>query len=113
MDRIEIKKGDVVVCVIPEDYGKPRPAIVVQSNLFNKTHSSVTVCPITTDLIDTPLFRLLLIPTNLNGLKSNSHIMVDKISTIRSDKIQKKIGDLLPEEIAELDNAIKLWFNLS
>ncbi|ALA61310.1 hypothetical protein AL573_00495 [Rickettsia amblyommatis] len=70
--------------VISGDYGKPRPAVVVQSNLY-KNHPSITVCPLTTNLIDAPTFRLLLTPTELK----ESHIMVDKISAIRSDKIQK------------------------
>ncbi|KJV81672.1 pemK-like family protein [Rickettsia hoogstraalii str. RCCE3] len=93
MEIIEIKKGYIVACVISRDYGKPRPAVVVQSNLY-KNHLSITVCPLTTDLIDAPTFRLLLTPTKLNGLNLESHIMVhimvDKISAIRSDKIQKK-----------------------
>ncbi|AFC69151.1 hypothetical protein A3305_02635 [Rickettsia amblyommatis] len=72
--------------VISGDYGKPRPAVVVQSNLY-KNHPSITVCPLTTNLIDAPTFRLLLTPTELK----ESHIMVDKISAIRSDKIQKKL----------------------
>lgn len=64
--------------------------VVVQSNLY-KNHPSITVCPLTTDLIDAPTFRLLLTPTELNGLNLESYIMVDKISAIRSDKIQKKL----------------------
>ncbi|XVN43728.1 MAG: type II toxin-antitoxin system PemK/MazF family toxin [Rickettsia hoogstraalii] len=75
---------------LSRDYGKPRPAVVVQSNLY-KNHPSITVCPLTTDLIDAPTFRLLLTPTKLNGLNLESHIMVDKISAIRSDKIQKNL----------------------
>ncbi len=90
MEIIEIKKGYIVACVISRDYGKPRPAVVVQSNLY-KNHSSITVCPLTTDLTDAPAFRLLSTPTKLNGLNLESHIMVDKISAIRSDKIQKKL----------------------
>ncbi|MCC8406985.1 MAG: type II toxin-antitoxin system PemK/MazF family toxin [Rickettsia endosymbiont of Sceptobius lativentris] len=69
MEIIEIKKGYIVACVISRDYGKPRPAVVVQSNLY-KNHPSITVCPLTTDLIDAPAFRLLLTPTKLNGLNS-------------------------------------------
>ena len=47
---MEIKRGDVVLCAAPGNYGKPRPAIVVQSDLFNPTHSSITLCPVTSDL---------------------------------------------------------------
>lgn len=58
-----------------------------------------------------PAFRLLLTPTKLNGLNLESHIMVDKISAIRSDKIQKKIGELSPKQLEELIEAIKSWMN--
>src|ERR1017187_6373104 len=55
---MEIMRGDVVVCAAPGDYGKPRPAVVVQSDLFNGTHASVVVCLITSHLEDAPLFRI-------------------------------------------------------
>ena len=55
---MEIKRGDVVICAAPGDYGKPRPAVVVQSDLFNGTHSSVAVCLITSHLEEAPLFRI-------------------------------------------------------
>ena len=54
---MEIRRGDVVICAAPGEYGKPRPALVVQSELFNGTHSSVTVCLITSHLEDAPPYR--------------------------------------------------------
>lgn len=110
MEIIEIKKGSIIACVIHGDYGKPRPAVVIQSNLY-KNHSSITVCPLTTHLIDAPAFRLLLAPTKLNGLNLESQIMVDKISTIRSDKINKEIGELSPDQLEELIKAVKAWID--
>ena len=41
-----MKRGDVVLVVVPGDYGKPRPAVVIQTDLVNDTHSSVVVCPV-------------------------------------------------------------------
>ena len=55
---MDVVRGDVVLVVAPGDHGKPRPATVVQSDLFNPTHASVVVCPITSDLADAPLFRV-------------------------------------------------------
>ncbi|BDU60008.1 hypothetical protein FLA4_04180 [Candidatus Rickettsia kotlanii] len=71
-------KKILLLGVISRDYGKPHPAVVVQSSLY-KNHPSITVCPLTTDLIDAQTFRLLLTPTELNDLNLESHIMVDKI----------------------------------
>lgn len=107
-----MQRGDIVVCVLSGDYGKPRPAVVVQSNLFNETHASITICPITTHLVETPLFRLLISPNPLNGLKEPSQIMVDKIATLQRDKIRQKIGALTIDQQSLLNHAIKTWLDL-
>jgi mRNA interferase MazF len=109
---ILIKRGDVVLCNLSGDYGKTRPAVVVQSDIFNPTHASIVVCPITSFLIDSPLFRLEIIQNKKNGLLKKSQIMVDKIISIKRDKICKKVGVISPTEQDHLDNAIKLWLNI-
>jgi mRNA interferase MazF len=107
-----IKRGDVVLCNLSGDYGKTRPAVVVQSDIFNPTHASIVVCPITSFLIDSPLFRLEIINNKNNGLLKKSQIMVDKIITIKRDKICKKVGILSHKEQEHLDNAIRLWLSV-
>ncbi|MCC8372033.1 MAG: type II toxin-antitoxin system PemK/MazF family toxin [Rickettsia endosymbiont of Pseudomimeciton antennatum] len=107
-----MKRGDIVICVLNGDYGKPRPAVVIQSDLFNPTHASIVVCPITSYLIDSPLFRISLIPDKFSGLTSASQIMIDKIASIKSQKITQKIGELSPSEISKLNTALKLWLGL-
>ncbi len=108
-----MKRGDIVICALSGDYGKPRPAIVIQSDLFNPTHASIVVCPITSHLIDAQLFRLTLTPSKLNGLSIVSQIMVDKITAIKSEKITQKIGKISHNEMLKLDDAIKLWLHLN
>ena len=107
-----MNRGDIVICVLKGDYGKPRPAVVIQSDLFNPTHTSITICPITSYLIDAPLFRITLIPSEFNNLLSPSQIMVDKITSIKSEKITKKIGELALKEVLKLNKALKLWLSL-
>ncbi|EDN70950.1 transcriptional modulator of MazE/toxin, MazF [Beggiatoa sp. PS] len=63
-------------------------------------------------MLDTPLFRLPVEPTKSNGLKSVSHIMVDKMSTLKREKIGQKIGILEESQIDSLNRAIKLWLDL-
>ena len=106
------QRGDVVVCVLSGDYGKPRPAVIVQSDLFNPTHASLTVCPITTYLMDAPLFRLAIEPSAENGLQSASQIMVDKISTLKIEKVHQKIGRLSQEQIDTVNEALRLWLGV-
>ncbi len=52
-----MRRGDVVLVAVPGDYGKPRPAVVIQTDLANETHASFVVCPMTSYIQDAPLFR--------------------------------------------------------
>lgn len=97
----------------PGDFGKPRPALVVQSGLFNPTHASIVICPITSHLVDAPLFRLTISPSQENGLKSESQIMVDKTTAINRERIGKRIGRLIDTELAEVDRALLLWLGIA
>lgn len=108
-----MKRGDIVTCVLTGDDGKPRPAVIVQADLFNSTHASVTICPITTHLVEAPLFRVSLAPLKRNGLKQNSQIMVDKIMSLKREKIHTKIGVINSEEQNTLDHALKNWLDLN
>ena len=110
--RLEVARGDVVVGSSPGDYGKPRPALVVQSDVFNATHASIVICPITSYLLNAPLFRISVQPCAENGLKADSQVMVDKIAAVRRDRISKIIGKFSEAMMGEVDRALLLWLNL-
>jgi mRNA interferase MazF len=110
---MEIKRGDVVICATPGDYGKPRPAVVVQSDLFNETHSSVVVCLITSHLNDAPLFRIPLPVGKTTGLKQQSQVMVDKVIAIPRNKITGRAGMVTAGSLKEIDKALRLWLALA
>lgn len=111
MDRL--KRGDLVVVALPGDYGKPRPALVLQSDLFLATHPSVTVLPITSEIRDAPLFRIVVEPSRSNGLRKISQIMVDKAMTFRRDKIGAPIGRLDGDLLVRVNRALILWLGIS
>lgn len=112
MEIIDLKRCDIVACTLNSGNIKFKPAVIIQSHLFNSTHNTVTICPITTFMINAPLFRVTIKHNKLNGLLSTSQIMIDKMTTINMEKISKKIGQLNNEEINELDKALRLWLNL-
>lgn len=101
-----------VICATPGDYEKPRPAVVVQSDLFNPTHASITLCPITSDLQTAPLFRLNLSSSAGNGLKKPSQIMIDKINSQPLKRIGSVIGRLSADQMRAVDAALRLWMGL-
>ena len=86
-----MKRGDLVTVAVSGDYGKPRPALVIQSDFLNDT-DSVLVCLLTTTLRDTPLYRLLLPAGETTGLRETSQVMVDKIIAVRCDRCGAPIG---------------------
>jgi|HubBroStandDraft_2_1064218.scaffolds.fasta_scaffold250178_3 mRNA interferase MazF len=90
---MEVGRGDLVVAVFAGDYGKPRPALVAQSDAFSGLES-VTLLPLTSDLRDWPEFRISIEPTRENGLRERSDVMIDKATTVSRDKVRQQIGRL-------------------
>lgn len=107
-----MRRGDIVAVVLPGAYGKPRPALIIQSDLFDE-HPSVTVLPITSHLRDTPLFRLALEATPENGLEKSSQIMVDKVQTLPRSKVGRVIGHLDDHRIVEVNRALAVFLGLA
>ena len=103
------RRGEVVLAVASGDYGKPRPALVIQSDLFNETHASVTVCPITSTLVEAPLFRIALRPSRANGLQKPSQVMADKVQTLKRERVRERIGVITREQMLSVDGALRLW----
>jgi mRNA interferase MazF len=108
-----VRRGDLVVVAMPGDYGKPRPAPVVQSDLFNDKHASITVVPVTSAIVDTPLFRVTVEPSRRNGLRLVSQIMVDKVTTVRRQRLGQTIGRLEEDIMLRVSRALALWFGIA
>lgn len=107
-----MKRGDLVTIALQGDYGTPRPALVIQSDLFSE-HPSVTIVPITGEMVDAPLFRLQVGPTPANGLRKRSQVTVDKPQTIARDKIGGVIGRLDDDTMVAVNRALLLWIGLA
>lgn len=107
-----MKRGDIVIISAPGDYGKPRPAVVIQSDWLTAA-DSVLLCLTTSDLSHTPIYRLNVQPTVSNGLRMPSQIMVDKIMAIRRDKCGPTIGRLDEESLASLNRMLALAIGIA
>lgn len=106
------RRGDLIAISLQGDYGKPRPALVIQSDLFDE-HPSVTVLPVTSALRDAPLFRLPVRPDAGNGLRSLSQIMVDKPQSIPRDKIGRTIGRLDDGAMLAVNRALAVFLGFA
>ena len=108
-----MKRGDIVAVAAGRGYaGKPRPAVVIQSDDFSGT-DSLTVCLLTSDAIDAPLLRLPVQPDATNNLAIQSWIMVDKILTIRRRQVGRIIGRLATSDILRLNRALMVFFGVA
>lgn len=107
-----MRRGDLVTIALQGDYGKPRPALVIQSDLFNE-HPSVTVLPVTGELRDAPLFRITVQPDAGNGLRKPSQIMVDKPQTVPREKLGSPFGRLDDESLLAVNRALAVFLGFA
>ena len=108
-----MKRGDVVVVAATGDYGKPRPAVIVQTDAFPPTHLSVVVCQMTSDVTTAVDFRVTIDPSERNGLRARSQIMADKPVTVRRARFAQAIGRLDDGDIARLNVALAFVMGLA
>ena len=106
-----MKRGDLIPVVLAGAYGKPRPALVIQSDLFAH-HPSVTVLPVTTELRPIETFRITVEPSRKNGLRAPSQIMVDKAHTIPRDKAGIPFGELDLRTLKAVDRSLAVFLGL-
>jgi len=108
---MEVNRGDLITIALPGDYGKPRPAVVVQSDAFRGL-DSVTVLRVTSELRSLPLIRITVNPTVENGLVKRSQIMIDKAATVPRTKIGQRIGHLQPATMRAINDALARFLSL-
>lgn len=113
MERLEVKRGDIVLVVVPSELGRPRPGVVVQADEFNGKLSTIFICPISSDLQEGLSLRPIIEAKPLNGLRLRSQIMTDKMIAIRNDRIQRVIGHIDKETFEHLDRALLLVLGLA
>lgn len=107
-----MKRGEVWTVSGAGYAGKPRPAVIVQDDRFDAT-ASVTVCVFTTDATEAPLFRLPVTPSDRNGLRSVSRLMVDKLTTVSKERLGERIGRLDDEDVVRLNRAILVFLGMA
>ena len=113
MAEVMLQRGLVVTVSSPGAYsGKPRPAVVVQANRWLQDHPSVTLCPLTSTLLDAPLVRIPVAPSPGNGLRKLSQLMADKLFTVPAAAIGSMVGRLEASVMAEFNQVLGDWLDL-
>ncbi|MDH4217134.1 MAG: type II toxin-antitoxin system PemK/MazF family toxin [Gallionella sp.] len=107
-----MRRGDLVTVALQGDLGKPRPALVIQSDLFD-AHPTVAILPVTGELRVAPLFRITVSPSESNGLSKPSQVMVDKPQSIAREKIGSVIGHLDDETMLAVNRALAVFLGFA
>ncbi len=108
-----MNRGDLVTIAIQGDFGKPRPALVIQSDVFSDIHETVTVALLSSRIVQAPIFRLNVAPDDRNGLTKECQIQIDKIMSIRKERIGSTIGKLDDTMLVRVNRALALWLGLA
>ena len=107
-----MRRGDFVTLAVQGDFGKPRPALVVQSDSFDE-HVTVTVLLVSSTLVDSPLFRVMVQPDDKNGLRSASQVMVDKAMTVKRDKLGDVFGSASDALMVEVSRSLAVFLGIA
>ena len=106
-----MKRGDLVTIAVSGDYGKPRPALVIQSDAFAAL-PSVTILRLSSEIVPAHLARISVAPTPENGLRATSQIMIDKATSVPREKVGQAFGRLDDETVRAVDRALLAFLGL-
>jgi mRNA interferase MazF len=113
LERLEVKRGDVVLVVVPSELGRPRPGVVVQADEFNEGLSTIFICPVSSDLQEGLALRPVIDAKPSSGLRLRSQIMTDKMIALRRDRVRRIIGRIDRETSEILDRALLVLLGLA
>ena len=108
-----MKRDDLVTVVLQGEHGKPRPAPVIQSDLFARITSTVTVALLTPTPLDAPLLRAPIDPSRTNGLRQRSYVMIDQIFSARTRRLGEVLGHLDDVDMLAVNRALALFVGIA
>lgn len=106
------KRGDIVLVAGGVYASKPRPAVVLQADLFDGT-DSLTVCPLTTTKVDAVLLRMAIPANDATGIATASFAMIDKLTTVRRANVGETVGHLEADAMLELERRLIVFLGLA
>jgi len=109
-----VKRGEIRLVAGGVDVyaNKPRPAIILQDDLFDAT-DSVTVCPMTTTVVDAPLMRVPIPADEQSGIHQPSAVMVDKVTTVRRSSVGDRLGVLTATQMLDVERLLLVFLGVA
>ena len=106
------RRGDLVTIALSGDFGKPRPALILQADQFAGT-ATVTVLLVSSTLVEAPLLRVTVQPNGENGLRSPSQVMIDKAMTEKGDKLGQAFGRIDSAALLEIERCLAVFLGIA
>lgn len=107
-----MRRGDFVTIAMQGDFGRPRPALVIQADPFDE-HTTVTVLPASGALVAAPLLRITVQPSAGNGLRKRSQVMVDKAMTVKCDQLGPTFGRIDVGALVEIERCLAVFLGIA
>ncbi|UHS60980.1 type II toxin-antitoxin system PemK/MazF family toxin [Agrobacterium vaccinii] len=107
-----MRRGDLVTVSVSGDFGKPRPAVIVQSDYFSDT-ATVTVLLLSGTLVEAPFIRLTVQPSPQNGLTKPSQVMIDKSMTVLRNKLGPVFGRLDDDMMLSITRSLAVFIGIA
>jgi len=107
-----MKRGDLVTIAMQGDFGKPKPALVIQADAFSDL-LSLTLLPVSSALLDAPRLRVQLQPSATNGLQKPSQIMVDQALTVKRERVGPAFGRIDPDALIEVERCLAIFLGIA
>ena len=108
-----MRRGDLITIALQGEHGKPRPALVIQSDLFANLTSTITIALLTSTEIDVPLMRVRVEPSETNGLRKPSYVMIDQVFSAHSRRCGAVFGHLDDADMLAVNRALALFLGIA
>ena len=103
--------ADLITIAIPGEFGKPRPALIIQAGPFDE-HPTVTILPVTSTLVAAPLMRITVASSPENGLQKTAQVMIDKAVTVRREKLVPAFGRIDANKLLEVKRSLAVFLGI-
>ena len=109
----QVRRGDLLTIALQGEHGKPRPALVIQSDIAAQLTSTVTIALLTSAALDIPLIRVPIEPSETNGLRRRSYVMIDQTFSARAHRFGTVFGHLDDADMLAVNRALALFLGIA
>lgn len=112
-----MKRGEVYLIRLDPTEGSEqagtRPAVLISRDAINQYSPVVVICPIT-DLshISKPYPSDVLVKAPEGGLNKDSVVLTGQVRAVAKHRFLKQLGQLAPDTMRRVDQALKITLNL-